>query len=125
MPRRRADGWRGPSRQGEFPTLGYEVADWIEAHCVIPDGPNMGQPFVLTDEQLRFLLWHYRLKPDARPDPGKPSAAFVYRRSMLVRPQKWGKGPLSAGWICAEAEGPVLFDGWDAAGEPVGKPWSR
>ena len=124
MPRRRADGWRGPSRQGEFPTLGYEVADWIEAHCVIPDGPNMGQPFVLTDEQLRFLLWHYRLKPDARPDPGKPSAAFVYRRSMLVRPQKWGKGPLSAGWICAEAEGPVLFDGWDAAGEPVGKPWS-
>lgn len=25
---------------------------------------------------------------------------------------------------CAEALGPVLFDGWDANGQPVGKPWA-
>ena len=116
--------WRGPEEPNEFPTLGYVVADYIEAGCAIPDGDRAGEPFILTDEQLRFLLWHYRLRPDATVDRTKPSAPFVFRRSQLVRPQKWGKGPLAAAIICAEADGPVLFDGWDAAGEPVGRPWA-
>lgn len=115
--------WRGPEREGEFPTLGFLVADWVEAHCAIPDGEQAGRPFLLTDEQLRFLLFHYRLRPGAKAG-GKPSAAFSYRRSQLVRPQKWGKGPLSAAWVCAEAAGPVVFDGWDARGEPVGRSWA-
>ena len=116
--------WRGPEVPGEYPTLGYQVADWIEAHCAIPDGEQAGEPFILTDEQLRFILQHYRLKPGATPKVRKPSAAFEYRRSQLVRPQKWGKGPFSAAIIGAEAAGPVLFDGWDASGEPVGKQWA-
>ncbi len=115
--------WRGPETAGEFPTLGYVVAEWIESRCAIPDGPRMGERFALTDEQLRFLLWHYRLHPDATFDVDDPSAPFVYRRSQLVRPQKWGKGPLSAALICAEAAGPVLFAGWDDLGEPTGRPW--
>jgi hypothetical protein len=117
--------WRKPTEPGEFPTLGYEVADWIQDTCVIPDGEHQGEPYVLTDEMLRFVLWHYRLRPDAAADRGKPSGAFYFERgSQLVRPQKWGKGPLSAALICAEAAGPVLFDGWDSAGEPVGRPWA-
>jgi hypothetical protein len=117
--------WRGPERPGEFPSLGYQVADFIEANCAIPDGEHAGEPFVLTEGQLRFVVWHYRLKPDAMAGTGKPSAAFHFARgSLLVRPQKWGKGPLSAAVVCAEAEGPVLFDGWDADGEPVGRPWA-
>lgn len=115
--------WRGPTEPGEFPTLGYLVADWIEAHCVVPDGDRVGEPFILTTEQLRFVLQHYRLRPDAEPRAGQASSAFRNRRSMLVRPQKWGKGPLTGALICAEAVGPVLFDGWDAAGEPIGRPW--
>jgi hypothetical protein len=45
--------------------------------------------------------------------------------AQLTRSQKWGKGPFGASIICAEAhpDGPVLFDGWDANGEPVGRPW--
>lgn len=108
--------WRGPEYDGEFPTLGYEVAGWIESHCVVPDGDHQGERFVLTDEMLRFLLWHYRLNPDG-------SWSFP-RGSQLVRPQKWGKGPFSAAVICAESYGPVRFDGWDARGEPVGRPWA-
>ena len=115
--------WRGPETVGEYPSLGFLVADWIEDRCVIPDGPHIGDPFRLTDEQLRFVLQHYRLRPDAVADVDDPSSAFVYRRSLLVRPQKWGKGPLSAAMICAEADGPVLFAGWDARGEPVGRRW--
>lgn len=116
--------WRGAEEPGEFPTLGYLVADWIEELCVVPDGPVIGSRFILTDEMLRFLLWHYRIREDVEaPDRHKPSTPFVYRRSQLVRPQKWGKSPFSAAIVCAEAEGPVLFDGWDANGEPVGRPW--
>jgi hypothetical protein len=111
--------WRGADYPGEFPTLGYAVAELIQSRCVIPDGDHAGEPYLLTDEMLRFLLWHYRVDP--------ASGRFVFSRgSQLVRPQKWGKAPLAAAVICAEVdpEGPVLFAGWDAQGEPVGRPWA-
>jgi hypothetical protein len=111
--------WAGPNYPGEFPTLGYAVAELIQARCVIPDGDHVGEPYVLTNEMLRFLLFHYRVDP--------ATGRFVYSRgSQLVRPQKWGKAPFTAAIVCAEADpdGPVLFAGWDARGEPVGRPWS-
>lgn len=114
--------WRGPEFEGEAPTLGVAVGEWIEAHCVIPDQDYAGQPYRLTDEMWDFLLHHYRLRPDATEDGW--ATAFHYRRSQLVRPQKWGKGPFSAAIILAEAVGPVVFAGWDAAGEPVGRRWA-
>lgn len=109
--------WRGPEVPGEFPTLGYLVGEWIEANCVIPDGDYVGEPYRLTEPMWRFLLWFYRLDPDR--------CRFTYTRGgQLVKPQKWGKGPFGSAIICAEAEGPTIPDGWDAAGEPVGRPWS-
>lgn len=116
--------WRGPEFPGEFPTLGYQVADWIEANCVIPDRAVAGLPFKLSDEQLNHLLWQYRLKPDAVYDIDKTAAPFVYTGSVLVRSQGWGKAPFSGGRILVQARGPVLFGGWDANGEPVGMPWA-
>ena len=118
--------WRGPEVPGEYPTLGYLVADWIEARCAIPDRDQVGDPFVLTDEQLKFLLHHYRLNPEPRKnDRGNWEKVWYYDRgSQLCRSQKWGKGPFSGTMVCAEAAGPVRFDGWDANGEPVGKPWA-
>ncbi|MYR29797.1 MULTISPECIES: hypothetical protein [unclassified Streptomyces] len=113
--------WRGPERPGEFPTLGWSVGEWIEAHCVIPDGDDIGQPYLLTDEMWTFLAWHYRLRADATEEGWR--SAWHFRRSQLVRPQKWGKGPLTCAMVCAEAAGPVRFAGWDAGGEPVGRPW--
>ncbi|MFJ2174341.1 hypothetical protein ACIOHE_15685 [Streptomyces sp. NPDC087851] len=134
--------WRGAEYPGEFPSLGWLLGEWIEQHCVIPDGDRAGTPYGLTDEMWTVLVHHYRLKVTAR--PGQRAPAFVYRRSQLVRPQKWGKGPFSASWICGEAVGPVLFLDWAAggeyydcadhgcgcgwyyeyeAGEPMGRPW--
>jgi hypothetical protein len=113
--------WRGSSYPGEFPSLGWTVGAWIEEHCIIPDGDHLGEQFLLTDEMWTFLVWHYRLLPKATEDAWQ--AAWAFRRSQLVRPQKWGKGPLSAAMICAEAVGPVRFAGYDAAGEPVARPW--
>ena len=109
--------WRGPEVPGEFPTLGYQVADWIEAKCAIPDGEFAGDPYLLTDEQLNFLLHFYRVD--------EKTGKFHYERgAQLIRPQKWGKGPFSAAIVCAEGMGPVKFDGWDADGEPVGRDWA-
>ena len=110
--------WRGPEVPGEYPTLGGLVADWIEAHCVIPDGEHAGAPYLLTDEMVRFLHGFYRLDP-------RTGRFVAFRGGQLVRPQKWGKGPFSAAMAIAEAhhEAPVLFGGWDASGDPVGKPW--
>lgn len=114
--------WRGPSEPGEFPTLGYEVGEWIEANLVVPDGYRMGEPYTLTDEMWRFLLHYYRLYPHAAPWPAPD--ALRYTGGQLRRAQKWGKDPFGGaaiGW--AEALGPSRFDGWDAAGEPVGAPY--
>lgn len=112
--------WRGPEVEGEFPTLGYLIGDWIESNCIVPDGPLMGDPYRLTDEMWLHLLWAYRLDPDARPGDG--ADAFQFGGSMLVRAQKWGKDPFLAARSVAHAFGPVVFNGWDARGEPVGKP---
>lgn len=119
------------------------VAEWIEAHCVVPDGDDQGTPMFLVPEQLGFVSGHYTVRDDAR--AGQKGDAFVHRRSQLVRAQKWGKSPLIAAFVCAEAVGPVLFAGWAAGdesyvcsehgcgcgwvyeylpGEPMGRPWA-
>ncbi|HEU4542212.1 MAG TPA: hypothetical protein VFR23_13875 [Jiangellaceae bacterium] len=113
--------WRGPEYEGEFPTLGYDVGEWIEQHCVVPDGYRQGQPYTLTDEMWRFLLHFYRLDPDAEPWPGP--IGLRHTGAQLRRSQKWGKDPFGAAIGWAEALGPTRFDGWSAAGEPVGAPY--
>lgn len=99
----------------DFPTLGFLVADWKEAHCTIPDGFRMGEPFVETDWQLWATVNHYRVKPTAT--VGQLAPAFHFRRSQIILPQKAGKGPWSASDALAQAVGPVVFDGWAAGGE--------
>lgn len=120
----RRRGWRGPEVAGEFPTLGYIVGDWIQTYCVIPDGPQRGTPYLLTREMWQHLLHVYRLNPRATVHPRfpRPRDGFVYYGSQLRRSQKWGKDPFMATRAIAHALGPVMFDGWDADGEPVGRP---
>lgn len=125
-----------------FPTLGFLASDWIEAHCIIPDGFRKGHPFVPYDWQLWCTVNHYRVKPSAQ--LGQLAPAFHNRRSQIVAPQKTGKGPWSATLTCNEAVGPAVFNGWAGKddgyacsdwgcscgwewpyekGEPMGRPW--
>lgn len=122
------------------------VPEWIEAHCVVPDGFNAGAPFELYDYQLRYFGAFYLVRPSAAWDPQRPllASAFVFSRGMLVGPQKLGKGPHTAAHVCLEAVGPALFAGWAGdddgyvcaehgcgcgweypyePGEPMGMPW--
>lgn len=99
----------------DFPTLRVAVV-WIEAHCVIPDGFDAGQPMSLGDGwQFWNIVDHYRVKPAAK--RGQLAPAFFYRRSQTVRPQKAGKAPMTAAAICLEGVGPALFAGWARGGE--------
>jgi hypothetical protein len=104
----------------DFPTL-WIVPAWTQRHCIVSDGFRKGSPFRPYDWQLWCTLNHYRVKPKAKAydDNGYPTrgAAFHYRRSQVVGPQKTGKGPWAATIVCAEAVGPVLFAGWARGGE--------
>lgn len=110
--------WRGPSYDGEFPSLGWQVLDWAEAHFKVPDGPLAGKPLALTDEQAALVVRFYGLDDRGR---------FLFRRAAVRRAQGWGKSPLLALIGLGELCGPTRFAGWDETGEPVGAepvaPW--
>lgn len=95
------------------PTLGFSVIRWIQENLLQPDGDDAGEPFTLTAEQRRFLLWFYAL--DAR-------GRFLYRRAVLRRAKGWGKSPFVGAICLAELCGPVRFSHWGPDGKPVGKP---
>lgn len=106
--------WRGPSYDGEFPSLGWGIVDLAQRYLQVPSGPKFGEPLVLTDEQVSFLVRLYRIDPE--------TGASVYRRGAHVKPKGWGKSPELAVFAFGELVGDVVFDGWDADGEPVGRP---
>src|ERR1035437_9049827 len=90
------------------------VPSWVEAHCVVPDGFRKGDRFRLYDWQLLWYANFYLVRGDVEFDAVNPilAPAFVYRRALLVGPQKLGKNPAIASHICTEAVGPSLFAGW-------------
>lgn len=107
--------WRGPVYPGELPTLGYRVLDWIAEMLAAPDRADY-EPLTLTREQAQFVLNFYALDP--------ATGRRRYRRGVLSRPKGWGKSPVLAALAAAEALADVVPAGWDAEGEPVGRPWS-
>lgn len=97
-----------------FPTLGYQAGLWIEAFCCHGPGDVQGDPILLDEEMWRFLGEVYRLDP--------VTGRRVYAEGVLSRPKGRAKSEM-AGFIgCYEALGEARFDGWDADGQPVGRP---
>ena len=83
-----------------------------------PDAPDDGEyhPFEVTLEQLEFLVRLYEIEPHT----GKR----VKHRAVYSGPRGTGKSPFAAGIGIAEGLFDVVPDGWDADGQPVGRPWS-
>lgn len=106
--------WRGPEYEGEFPSLGHELVRWYETYLIHGPGDVMGDPIVIDDEFYSFLVRAYRLDPD--------TGQRVFRRAFLSRSKGRAKSELAGEIVCGEALGPVRFAGWDANGEPVGRP---
>lgn len=106
--------WSGPLFPGHVCSLGYEVADWIEAYCCHGPGDVQGEPVALDAEWLAFLVEAYRLNP--------VTGRRVYQEAVLSRPKGRAKSELAGLVTVAEALGPVRFGGWNADGQPVGRP---
>lgn len=103
-----------------WPTLGPQVCDLIEERAVFGPGSLKGQPAVLDDEKRAALYKAYELYPRRHPLAGR-------RRFRRVR-FSWRKGTAKTelmAWVAfaeLHPDGPVRFAGWDAAGNPVGRP---
>ncbi|MBQ1118481.1 phage portal protein, partial [Streptomyces sp. C3-3] len=74
----------------------------------------IGEPIEIDDEFYEFIVKLYRIDPDT----GKRKV----RRAFLSRAKGRAKSELAGMLVCAEALADVRFDGWDASGEPVGRP---
>lgn len=107
--------WRGPRYPGEVPTLGPLVLDWMIRNLAAPDRAEY-EPFYPTSEQAQFLFNFYAISP--------ATGKRLYRRGVYSRPKGSGKSPFLGAIAAAEALAPVVPDGWDSEGEPVGRPWA-
>lgn len=104
------EGW--PAEHG-VATLGFDALAWAEEFLAQPDGELAGEPWRWTDAQARFVAWWYAVEQSGR---------FLFRRAQVVLPKGAGKSPLAAALSCVELAGPVVFAGFDARGDAVGKP---
>ncbi len=107
-------GWSGPLFDGHVCSLGYEVADWISAYCCHGPGDVQGEPIDLDDEWLEFLVRAYELDPR--------TGRRLYDEGVISRPKGRAKSELAGFIAVAEAFAPARFDGWNAEGQPVGRP---
>ncbi len=103
-----------PQFDGHVCSLGYEVLDWMhEFECHGP-GDLQGEPLDYDDEMRDFVIETYRLNP--------VTGARLFDESVLSRPKGRAKSETAGHIGVAEAFAPVRFDGWDANGQPVGRP---
>jgi hypothetical protein len=105
--------WRGAQYEGELPSLGWTLLDWWADF--LPSPRDDSAPLIFTDEQARILVDWYTFDP--------VTLRFVYRRGCSRRSKGWGKSPVEAAKAIAALAGDVRPDGFDASGEPVGRPW--
>ena len=122
--------WKPLDEDDPFPTLGWYALDWIAENLTVYDGPAIGEPLTFTQEQADFVLRFYEVDPKfegpaTRPGEKHLRRGRLVRRALLSRPKGWGKSPLVAALCLLEALGEVVMDGWDANGQPVGRPWNE
>lgn len=103
-----------------WPSLGGQVCDLIEERATFGPGSLKGKPAKLDDEK-RGIIWKaYEVFPRGHVLAGRRR----FKRVRLSLRKGSAKTEL-LGWVAfaeLHPEAPVRFDGWDAAGNPVGRP---
>lgn len=103
-----------------WPTLGPQVADLIEECAIFGPGSLKGQPAKLDAEKRAALYRMYEVYPQGHRLEGRRR----YKRCSIC----WRKGLAKTefmAWVAfaeLHADGPVRCDGFDANGQPVGRP---
>lgn len=91
------------------PSLGWQLAHWIETLLCHGPGDIEGTPIELDAEWLAALVRMYEF--DAR------TGRRTVDSYTLSRPKGRAKSELAGFTVCAEGLGPVRFDHWAARGE--------
>lgn len=110
-----------------WPTLGFDVIDYIQDTLCHGPGPMQGERPKLTPEEMRFILRAYEVHPLAFClVPGCSCVArvgqFRYLWSDYVRLKGARKSELAAWLAHNELHGPARWAGWDAQGQAVAAP---
>lgn len=105
--------WK-PLFDGHVCSLGYDLIDWIETYCCHGPGDVQGEALDFDEEIREFLIECYRLDP--------VTGRRLYREAILSRPKGRAKSEVAGLVVVAEALAPARFDGWDAKGQPIGRP---
>lgn len=103
-----------PLFPGHVCSLGYVVLDWMHEYECHGPGDVQGEPLNYDAEMRDFVIEAYRLDP--------VTGRRVYDEAVLSRAKGRAKSETAGHIGIAEAFGPVRFDGWDADGQPVGRP---
>lgn len=106
--------WSGPLFDGHKCSLGYAVLDWIHTYCCHGPGDVQGEPLDYDDEIRDFIIDCYLLD--------EVTGRRRYQEAVLSRPKGRAKSEIAGMVVVAEAFAEVRFDGWDANGQPVGRP---
>jgi hypothetical protein len=109
-----------PALDLSFPTLGPALADFIEERCCFGPGSLAGRPAVLDAEKRAALYRLYEVFPIGH--------RYAGRRRFQRGGIEWRKGTAKtefAAWVAfceLHPEAPVRGDGFNADGDPVGRP---
>ena len=108
---------------GDWPSLGSDVGDWMEDRLAFGPGDLLGQPYKLDAEDRALLERMYQIYPRGHAREGR-------RRfdTVVVMTRKGTKKSERLAAVCAAElapDAPVRFDGWRKQGKtyvPVGRP---
>jgi phage terminase large subunit-like protein len=109
-----------PLDETPWSTLGPQICDLIEERCTFGPGDLRGEPAVIDDETRALIYRAYEVYPQGHPKAGRRrfKRVCISLRKGTAKTEK-------AAWIAfaeLHPEGPVRCDGFDANGNPVGRP---
>ena len=105
-----------PAFDGQKCSLGYNLVEWLEAYACHGPGDVEGEPLNFRNDPdfEAFIIDAYELDPQ--------TGRRKVEKGVISAPKGRAKSELAGLIGVAEAVGPVRFDGWDAQGQPVGRP---
>jgi hypothetical protein len=106
--------------EAPWPTLGGQVCDFLEERSIFGPGSLKGEPYRIDDEFRAQVYRAYEVYPKGHQWAGRRrfKRVGISVRKGLAKTEKLAQLTL----VELHAEGPVRCDGFDAYGEPVGRP---
>lgn len=103
-----------------WPTLGPQVCDMLEERSIFGPGSLKGEPYVLDDDKRAAIYRAFEVYPKGHQWAGRRR----FKRVGISVRKGLAKTEFAAqlAYVELHPEGPVRCDGFDAHGQPVGRP---